>query len=98
MPKPRKQKETNDSGLNVEAQFSMSNWGGENLRQELCWAFEIPLVNNANYALIQHFIRHFSSVCVAGFVMANGSMSKQTDSKSDIRCTIQRNSYASFAT
>jgi len=38
--------------------FNMSDWGGENLRQDVRWKFGMPPVNNANYAWIQHFIHH----------------------------------------
>jgi len=65
--------------------FNMSDWGGENLRQDMRWKFGMPPVNNANYAWIQHFIHHLSPVGVAGFVMANGSMSTQTGSEGEIR-------------
>jgi type I restriction enzyme M protein len=41
-------------------------------------------VNNANYAWIQHSIHHLSRVGVAGFVMANGSMSTQTSNEGEI--------------
>jgi len=63
--------------------FNMSNWGGENLRLDVRWKYGIPPVNNANYAWIQHFIHHLSPVGVAGFVMANGSMSTQTSNGGD---------------
>jgi type I restriction enzyme M protein len=63
----------------------MSDWGGENLRQDVRWKFGMPPVNNANYAWIQHFIHHLSPVGVAGFVMANGSMSTQTSNEGEIR-------------
>jgi type I restriction enzyme M protein len=65
--------------------FNMSDWGGENLRQDVRWKFGMPPVNNANYAWIQHFIHHLSPVGVAGFVMSNGSMSTQTTGEGDIR-------------
>src|SRR6266704_1234697 len=71
--------------------FNMSDWGGENLRQDVRWKFGMPPVNNANYAWIQHFIHHLSpggtgtSGGVAGFVMANGSMSTQTSNEGEIR-------------
>jgi type I restriction enzyme M protein len=63
----------------------MSDWGGENLRQDVRWKFGMPPVNNANYAWIQHFIHHLSPVGVAGFVLANGSMSTQTSNEGEIR-------------
>jgi N-6 DNA Methylase len=40
--------------------FNMSDWGGENLRQDVRWKFGMPPVNNANYAWIQHFIHRLS--------------------------------------
>src|SRR5580765_1826190 len=40
--------------------FNMSDWGGENLRQDVRWKFGMPPVNNANYAWIQHFIHQLS--------------------------------------
>jgi type I restriction enzyme M protein len=63
----------------------MSDWCGEHLRQDVRWKFGMPPVNNANYAWIQHFIHHLSPVGVAGFVMANGSMSTQTSNEGEIR-------------
>jgi type I restriction enzyme M protein len=68
--------------------FNMSDWGGEHLRQDVRWKFGMPPVNNANYAWIQHFIHHLSPVGVAGFVMANGSMSTQTSNEGEIRKAI----------
>jgi type I restriction enzyme M protein len=53
--------------------FNMSDWGDENLRQDVRWRCGMPPVNNANYAWIQHFIHHLSSVGVVGFVMASVS-------------------------
>lgn len=63
----------------------MSDWGGERLREDARWKYGIPPVNNANYAWIQHFIHHLSPTGIAGFVMANGSMSTSTSSEGEIR-------------
>jgi len=68
--------------------FNMSDWGGERLREDARWKYGIPPVNNANYAWIQHFIHHLSPTGVAGFVMANGSMSTNTASEGEIRKNI----------
>jgi type I restriction enzyme M protein len=46
---------------------------------------------NANYAWIQHFIHHLSPNGMAGFVMANGSMSTSTTSELAIRQSIIEN-------
>ena len=55
--------------------FNMSAWGGEGLRDDVRWKFGAPPVRNANYAWIQHMIHHLAPSGVAGFVMANGSLS-----------------------
>ena len=68
--------------------FNMSDWGGERFREDARWKYGIPPVNNANYAWIQHFIHHLSPAGVAGFVMANGSMSTNTTSEGEIRKNI----------
>lgn len=68
--------------------FNMSDWGGERLREDARWKFGIPPVNNANYAWIQHFIHHIAPSGIAGFVMANGSMSTSTTAEFAIRRAI----------
>jgi type I restriction enzyme M protein len=65
--------------------FNMSDWGGQHLRDDARWKFGTPPVNNANYAWIQHFIYHLLPKGIAGFVMANGSMSTSTSSEGEIR-------------
>ncbi|MCG8606948.1 type I restriction-modification system subunit M [bacterium] len=68
--------------------FNMSDWGGARVREDARWRFGSPPVNNANYAWIQHFIHHLSPTGIAGFVMANGSMSTNTASEGEIRKNI----------
>jgi type I restriction enzyme M protein len=68
--------------------FNMSDWGGERLKEDTRWKYGIPPVNNANYAWIQHFIHHLSPTGIAGFVMANGSMSTNTSGEGEIRRSI----------
>jgi type I restriction enzyme M protein len=65
--------------------FNMSDWGGDRLRQDVRWKHGLPPATNANFAWIQHFVHHLSPVGVAGFVMANGSMSTQTGGEDEIR-------------
>jgi len=65
--------------------FNDSDWGGERLRQDARWKYGAPPVGNANYAWIQHFIHHLAPNGVAGFVMANGSMSSNQSGEGDIR-------------
>jgi len=68
--------------------FNMKDWGGERLREDVRWKFGVPPVNNANYAWIQHFIHHTAPNGIAGFVMANGSMSSNTSNEGEIRKAI----------
>ncbi len=68
--------------------FNMSDWGGDRLRNDARWKFGAPPVNNANYAWIQHFIHHLSPSGIAGFVLANGSMSTSTAFELEIRKNI----------
>ena len=68
--------------------FNMSDWGGQRLKEDVRWKFGTPPVNNANYAWIQHFIHHLSPNGIAGFVMANGSMSTNTANEGEIRKNI----------
>jgi type I restriction enzyme M protein len=68
--------------------FNMSDWGGERLRDDARWKYGLPPVNNANYAWIQHFIYHLAPTGIAGFVLANGSMSTNTSNEGEIRKNI----------
>lgn len=52
------------------------------------WKYGIPPANNANYAWIQHIISKLSPNGVAGFVLANGSMSTSTKAEAQIRKNI----------
>jgi len=66
--------------------FNMSDWGGERLREDKRWrVFGTPPAGNANYAWIQHFISHLKPTGVAGFVLANGSMSSNQSGEGEIR-------------
>ncbi len=65
--------------------FNDSDWHGDALREDIRWKYGTPPVGNANFAWIQHFIYHLSPRGVAGFVLANGSMSSNTSGEGDIR-------------
>jgi len=73
--------------------FNVSDWSGKLLRDDVRWKFGVPPVGNANYAWIQHFIHHLAPPNgrgggVAGFVMANGSLSSNTGGEGEIRKNI----------
>lgn len=65
--------------------FNISDWGQELLQDDIRWKYGLPPKGNANYAWIQHFIHHLSPRGVAGFVLANGSMSSQSSGEGVIR-------------
>lgn len=65
--------------------FNISDWGGENLREDMRWKFGIPPAGNANYAWLQHMVHHLAPHGVAGIVLANGSMSSNTSGEGEIR-------------
>lgn len=65
--------------------FNVSDWSGEQLRDDIRWKYGVPPEGNANYAWLQHFIHKLSPTGVAGVVMANGSMNSNTSGEGDIR-------------
>jgi type I restriction enzyme M protein len=65
--------------------FNVSDWGGERLRDDRRWVYGVPPVGNANYAWVQHIISHLAPNGVAGFVLANGSLSSNTSGEGEIR-------------
>ena len=65
--------------------FNISDWGAELLQDDIRWKFGVPPKGNANFAWMQHFIHHLSPTGIAGFVLANGSMSSQSSGEGDIR-------------
>jgi type I restriction enzyme M protein len=65
--------------------FNESDWGGGALKGDKRWKYGIPPEGNSNFAWMQHFVYHLSPTGVAGFVMANGSMSSNQSGEGDIR-------------
>jgi len=65
--------------------FNISDWGGERLREDKRWEYGVPPVGNANFAWVQHMVSKLSPTGVAGFVLANGSMSSNQSGEGEIR-------------
>ena len=70
--------------------FNISDWSGKLLADDVRWRYGAPPTGNANYAWIQHFIHHLAPPNgrgggVAGFVMANGSLSSGSGGEGEIR-------------
>ena len=65
--------------------FNISDWGGERLRDDPRWRYGTPPAGNVNFAWVQHMVHHLAPAGVAGFVLANGSMSSNQSGEGEIR-------------
>ena len=65
--------------------FNVSDWGGENYESDVRWVYGRPPVGNANYAWLQHMLWKLRPGGQAGVVLANGSMSSNTNNEGNIR-------------
>jgi type I restriction enzyme M protein len=65
--------------------FNMSDWGGENLKDDVRWKYGVPPAGNANFAWVQHMVHHLAPNGIAGFVLANGSMASNQSGEGEIR-------------
>ena len=68
--------------------FNDSDWNGERLKDDKRWVYGVPPKGNANFAWVQHFIHHIAPTGMAGFVLANGSMSSSQSGEGEIRKNI----------
>jgi type I restriction enzyme M protein len=65
--------------------FNISDWGGDQLRDDPRWKYGTPPPANANFAWLQHMASKLAPQGVAGIVLANGSLSSEVSSEGDIR-------------
>ena len=63
--------------------FNDSDWFRRD--DDVRWQFGVPPRGNANFAWVQHFIHHLAPQGMAGFVLANGSMSSNQSGEGEIR-------------
>ena len=68
--------------------FNDSDWKGDLLKNDVRLKYSVPPAGNANFAWVQHFIHHLAPTGIAGFVLANGSMSSNTSNEGEIRKNI----------
>ncbi len=66
--------------------FNDSDWFRKD--DDVRWQFGVPPKGNANFAWVQHFIHHLAPQGMAGFVLANGSMSSNQSGDGEIRKAI----------
>ncbi len=65
--------------------FNVSDWGGKLLAGDKRWQYGVPPTRNANFAWVQHMVHHLAPGGMAGFVLANGSMSSAQSGEGEIR-------------
>ncbi len=82
----------NDAHKDLKADFILANppfndsdWSGELLQKDARWKYGTPPASNANYAWLQHMIYHLSPKGIMACVLANGSLSSQTNNEGEIR-------------
>jgi type I restriction enzyme M protein len=63
--------------------FNDSDWHRRD--DDVRWQYGVPPKGNANFAWVQHFIHHLAPHGMAGFVLANGSMSSNQSGEGEIR-------------
>mgnify|MGYP001616712317 CR=1 FL=1 len=71
--------------------FNMKEWWHERLADDVRWKYGTPPQGNANFAWMQHMIHHLSETGSMALLLANGSMSSNTNSEGDIRKNILKN-------
>jgi len=66
--------------------FNIKDWARN--EEDPRWRFGVPPAKNANYAWIQHILYKLAPGGKAGVVMANGSMSSNSNGEGEIRAQI----------
>ena len=65
--------------------FNLDDWYSDALRDDPRWKYGLPPAGNGNFAWVQHFIHHLAPSGMAGFVLANGSLSTKSSGEGEIR-------------
>ena len=73
--------------------FNISDWGQPHLLDDPRWKWGVPPKGNANYGWISHIISKLSPKGIAGFVLANGSLTTTIKEEFEIRRTIIEEGY-----
>ncbi|GAA5139764.1 type I restriction-modification system subunit M [Alloalcanivorax gelatiniphagus] len=65
--------------------FNMKDWWSESLAEDSRWKYGTPPKSNANFAWMQHMIHHLAPTGSMALLLANGSMSSNTNNEGEIR-------------
>ena len=65
--------------------FNMKEWWNAKLEQDRRWLVGTPPQGNANFAWLQHMLYHLAPTGSMALLLANGSMSSNTNNEGEIR-------------
>ncbi len=68
--------------------FNMKEWWHEKLAEDVRWQYGTPPQGNANFAWLQHMLHHLAPTGSMALLLANGSMSSNTNNEGEIRKTL----------
>jgi type I restriction enzyme M protein len=68
--------------------FNMKEWNAGVKDEDPRWKYGIPPTSNANFAWMQHMIHHLAPQGSMALLLANGSMSSNTNNEGEIRKAI----------
>lgn len=65
--------------------FNIDEWWSAELESDVRWQYGTPPSANANFAWVQHMVHHLAPTGSMAFLLANGSMTSNTNNEGDIR-------------
>ena len=65
--------------------FNIKDWWHARLENDVRWKYGTPPKSNANFAWIQHMLHHLNDQGSMALLLANGSMSSNTNNEGEIR-------------
>lgn len=68
--------------------FNMKEWWKDSLEEDVRWKYGTPPKGNANFAWMQHMIHHLAPKGSMALLLANGSMSSNTNNEGTIRANL----------
>ncbi|MFC7420496.1 type I restriction-modification system subunit M [Iodobacter arcticus] len=73
--------------------FNMKEWWSEKLANDPRWIAATPPQGNANFAWLQHMLYHLAPTGSMALLLANGSMSSNTNNEGEIRKKLIEDDY-----
>ena len=65
--------------------FNIKDWWHETLADDVRWKYGTPPKGNANFGWMQHMLHHLAPTGSMALLLANGSMSSNTNNEGEIR-------------